>query len=49
MILQSLNVYYNRLRDDQEVDIPLPGFGSQKIYFALLLKPSGELIQVLDL
>ena len=49
MILQSLNVYYNRLRDDPEVDIPLPGFGSQKIYFALLLKHSGELIQVLDL
>lgn len=49
MILQSLSVYYNRLRDDPEVDIPLPGFGSQKIYFALLIKPSGELIQVLDL
>lgn len=49
MILQSLSVYYNRLSDDPEVDVPLPGFGSQKIYFALLLKPSGELIQVLDL
>lgn len=49
MILQSLNCYYNRLKDDPALDVPLPGFGSQKIYFALLLDRRGELIRVLDL
>lgn len=49
MILQSLNNYYNRLNDDPALDVPLPGFGGQKIYFALLLDRNGKLIRELDL
>jgi len=49
MILQALNGYYERLRDNADVDIPLLGFSSQKIHFALLLNRNGKLLQVLDL
>jgi len=49
MILQSLDNYYGRLRDNTNVDIPLLGFSSQKIHFALLLNRAGELLQVRDL
>ena len=49
MILQALNVYYERLRDNANVNIPLAGFGSQKIHFALLLNREGNLLQVIDL
>jgi len=49
MILQSLNNYYGRLSEDPDVNIPLLGFSSQKIHFALLLNREGELLQVLDL
>lgn len=49
MILHALNTYYERLRDNTDVDIPLLGFSSQKIHFALLLNRNGELLQVLDL
>lgn len=49
MILQALNAYYNRLKDDSETDIPLPGFGRQKIHFALVVSRRGDLLQVRDL
>ena len=49
MILQALNQYYERLRDNPEVDIPLTGFSRQKIHFALLLDRDGRLLQTLDL
>jgi CRISPR-associated protein Csd1 len=49
MILQSLNKYYERLKDDPHADIPLLGFGRQKIHFALVLNSSGKLVQVRDL
>jgi len=49
MILNALNTYYERLRDNADMDIPLLGFSSQKIHFALLLNRNGELLQVLDL
>ena len=49
MILQALNSYYKRLRDGVAIDVPMFGFGNQKIYFALLLDRQGGLIQVLDL
>jgi len=49
MILQSLNNYYERLSENPDVDIPLLGFSSQKIHFALLLNREGDLLQVLDL
>jgi CRISPR-associated protein Csd1 len=46
MILQSLNQYYERLKDDPHTDIPLFGFGKQKIHFALVLNKEGKLIQI---
>lgn len=49
MILQALNNYYERLKEDTAVDIPLLGFSSQKIHFALLLNSKGILLQVIDL
>ena len=48
MILPALNKYYNRLKDNADVEISSLGFSSQKIQFALLLNPEGELLQVLD-
>ncbi len=49
MILQALNTYYERMKDNADVDIPFLGFSSQKIHFALLLNREGKLLQVLDL
>ncbi len=49
MILQALNDYYNRLKEDSSSDIPLRGFSRQKIHFALLLNREGKLVQVTDL
>ena len=49
MILPALNNYYDRLRTSAHADIPLLGFSSQKIHFALLLNRDGKLLQVLDL
>jgi CRISPR-associated protein Csd1 len=49
MILHALNHYYERLRDDPDIDIPLLGFGNQKIHFALVLDKSGKLLQVRDI
>ena len=50
MILQALNSYYKRLEKDTNVDdIPLLGFSSKGISFALLLNHEGKLLQVLDL
>lgn len=43
MMLQALNGYYQRLSSDGEKDIPVFGFGFQKIYFALLINKKGEL------
>ena len=48
MILQALNNYYERLKDNADVGIPSLGFSSQKIHFALLLNREGELLQVID-
>ena len=49
MILPALNNYYKRLKNNADADIPLLGFSSQKIHFALLLNREGKLLQVLDL
>ena len=49
MILQSLNQYYERLRGDPQADIPLFGFGRQKIHFALVINNVGKLAQIRDL
>lgn len=48
MILQALNNYYERLKDNADAGIPSLGFSSQKIHFALLLNREGELLQVID-
>lgn len=49
MILQALNNYYDRLKDDADKDIPLFGFANRKIHFALLIDQEGRLVQVRDL
>ena len=49
MILQALNQYYERLKDDPQTDIPLLGFGNQKIHFALVLDEKGNLVQIRDI
>ncbi|MFO7972415.1 MAG: type I-C CRISPR-associated protein Cas8c/Csd1 [Desulfobacterales bacterium] len=49
MILTALNNYYNRLYNDADAHIPLLGFSSQKIHFALLLNREGKLLHVIDL
>ncbi|MBN1827604.1 MAG: type I-C CRISPR-associated protein Cas8c/Csd1 [Deltaproteobacteria bacterium] len=49
MILQALNHYYERLKEDPETDIPLFGFGKQKIHFALVINEDGKLVQIRDL
>lgn len=49
MILQALNNCYERLKDDPSIDIPLTGFGRQKIHFCLVINQEGEIVQVKDL
>lgn len=49
MILQALNQYYERLKGDPQSDIPLFGFGKQKIHFALVLNEEGNLVQTRDI
>ncbi len=49
MILQALNQYYERLKDNPETKIPLFGFGSQKIHFVVVLNDDGQVVQVKDL
>ncbi|MGD9578747.1 MAG: type I-C CRISPR-associated protein Cas8c/Csd1, partial [Syntrophorhabdus sp.] len=49
MILQALNNCYQRLKDDPSIDIPLTGFGRQKIHFCLVINQEGEIVQVKDL
>ena len=49
MIIQALNEYYERLKENPEEDIPLSGFSKGKIHFALVLDKSGKCIDVNDL
>lgn len=49
MILQALQAYYERLVADPERDVPLPGFSTAKIGFALVLATDGRLVDVIDL
>lgn len=44
-----MNQYYERLRDDPQADIPLFGFGRQKIHFVLVINNVGKLVQTLDI
>jgi len=47
MIIQALNEYYNRIK--QNANIPQIGFSREKISFALVLDKSGKLVDVNDL
>ncbi|MFA5032887.1 MAG: type I-C CRISPR-associated protein Cas8c/Csd1 [bacterium] len=49
MIIQALNEYYGRLKEDVNSDIPLFGFSREKIHFALVLDKSGKFLDVKDL
>ena len=49
MILRSLDQYYDRVRNDPEANIPVLGFSTQKIHFALILSEDGKVVQVKDL
>jgi CRISPR-associated protein Csd1 len=49
MILQALSDYYERLKDNSDADIPLLGFGRQKIHFAVVINRRGELLQIRDI
>jgi CRISPR-associated protein Csd1 len=49
MILQALNKYYQRLRENPDVDMPPLGFGKQKIHFCLVINGDGKIVQTRDL
>lgn len=49
MILQALHAYYHRLRDDSQSSIALPGFGPQKISFAIVIDRDGQLVEIQDI
>ncbi len=49
MILQALNAYYNRLREDHMSGIALPGFAPQKISYALVIDLEGRLVEIQDI
>jgi len=49
MIIQALNEYYKRIKQDPNANIPTFGFSNEKIHFALVLNKLGELVDVKDL
>jgi CRISPR-associated protein Csd1 len=49
VILQELCRYYQRLREDPESGIAPPGFSPQKISFAVVIEPDGELVDIVDI
>lgn len=49
MILQSLCSYYERIAESSDGSVPVVGFSSEKMHFALVIGRSGEVVQVLDL
>lgn len=49
MIITALAQYYDRLRAAPEIDVPEPGYSSQKIHFCLVLGRDGTLKAVEDL
>jgi len=44
-----LNQYYNRLKDDSESGIALPGFSVQRIHFAIVVSKNGKLVHIKDI
>lgn len=49
MIVHALNNYYERLRDDSDINIPERGFSRQKVHFSLVLDKDGQIVQVRSL
>jgi len=49
MILQALCQYYQRMRDNADIDIAEPGFSSEKIHAEIVLDEDGGLLQFNDL
>jgi len=49
MILKELYDYYHRLEGEPGSSIAPPGFAPQKVSFALLIDPEGQLVQVQDI
>jgi CRISPR-associated protein Csd1 len=49
MILQALYEYYDRLREDPDSGVALPGFAPQRISFAIVIDEKGQLVQIQDL
>lgn len=49
MILAALNDYYQRLLDEQPESISAPGYSQEKISYAIVLSPGGDVIDVLDI
>ena len=48
MLLHSLNVLYDRLKDDEDYHIAPPGYSSQKITFQVVLTQQGALFEIQD-
>lgn len=49
MILAALNDYYQRLLDDPESGIAVPGYSQEKISYAIVLATDGGVVDVIDL
>ncbi len=48
MILQALDQLYDRLAGDPAYEISRPGFSLQKIAFAIVLRPDGSVLDIID-
>lgn len=49
MILQTLRSYYDRLKQNPEIEISEPGYAPQRVHFAVVLSPSGDVVTIDDL
>lgn len=49
MTLRALCRYYDILAEDEDVAISRPGYSNEKVSFALVLSPEGELSYIVDL
>lgn len=49
MILQALNSYYERLKNEPEIDIPEFGYSKEKVSFSLVLSKNGDLVDIKDI
>ena len=49
MILSALNTYYDRLAEQGNTELAPYGFSQEKISYALVINPKGELVDVVNL